>query len=446
MLVRLIVGNFLSFKENTEFNMLTGNFKIHKHHVYKKKGIEIGRAAAIYGANGAGKSNLVRTIDFLDHIISIGSTDRLNIPKFKLDKSYSKKPSYIEIEFIESNTSYSYSITFDDNRIHKEGLYKTSVGKEDQLIFERTTDSKGINKINVNSNYKKTSRDKMLFEIYGNEILLPSDLFLIKFQGKKIKEIGDVLTWFQNKLRIVYPHSSYTTLPYNVDKIKEFQKFVALFLTHLDTGIHKLVVQTIPLKKYLGVDEEGKYDEIVSILSEDGTYVALDSDDDISVVALKENNRYVVKKIVSQHKGFDNELVEFKLYEESDGTKRLLDILPALFDVIFLGKIYIIDELDRSLHPYLLKKLIEVFMVMDKTEGQLIFTTHESNLLDLNMFRQDEIWFAEKNKMGETKLYPLSEFQPRYDLDIRKGYLNGRFGGIPFLGNLTDLNWAGNGE
>ncbi|MBK8043546.1 MAG: AAA family ATPase [Haliscomenobacter sp.] len=104
------------------------------------------------------------------------------------------------------------------------------------------------------------------------------------------------------------------------------------------------------------------------------------------------------------------------------------------------SSVFFIDEIDRSLHPSMTKALIAYFMSRE-TKGQLVFTTHESNVLDLEIFRQDEIWFTEKTKPGRPKCTPLSDYKPRYDLDIQKGYLAGRFGAIPFLGNLKDLNW-----
>jgi AAA15 family ATPase/GTPase len=108
---------------------------------------------------------------------------------------------------------------------------------------------------------------------------------------------------------------------------------------------------------------------------------------------------------------------------------------------LFENSVVVIDEIDQSIHPSLLKSLIRKIMNEERMNGQLIFTTHESNLLDLDIFRQDEIWFAEKKSTGETSLYSMSDFKPRYDLDVRKGYLNGRFSAIPFLGNLMDLKW-----
>jgi hypothetical protein len=156
-----------------------------------------------------------------------------------------------------------------------------------------------------------------------------------------------------------------------------------------------------------------------------------------------ESGKYLVKKVISFHQDSKGEKIKFEIEDESDGTQRLLDFIPA-FDLILRNDLtIIIDEIDHSLHPALLKVLIQKVMDDDTTQGQLIFTTHESNLLDFKIFRQDEIWFAEKDKTtGESSLYSLIDFKPRYDLDIRKGYLKGRFGAIPFMTNLVDLNWS----
>jgi AAA15 family ATPase/GTPase len=108
---------------------------------------------------------------------------------------------------------------------------------------------------------------------------------------------------------------------------------------------------------------------------------------------------------------------------------------------LILLKKYIVDEIERSIHPILIKELISKFSKEENTKGQLIFTSHESNLLDQDILRTDEIWFAEKNNRGETKLYSLSDFKEHSTIDIRKGYLQGRYGGIPFISNLQDLNW-----
>ena len=169
--------------------------------------------------------------------------------------------------------------------------------------------------------------------------------------------------------------------------------------------------------------------------------VIKDADSDHPAVALKEGEKIVVKRLIAVHEDHAGQVFSFEIKEESDGTQRVLDFAPALFDVIYEAKTLIIDEINQSIHPYLLKELVAKFVNDANTKGQLIFTTHESNLLDQEIFRQDEVWFAEKKPSGETAFYPLSDYDIRYDLDIRKGYLNGRFGAIPFLGNLKDLKW-----
>lgn len=158
----------------------------------------------------------------------------------------------------------------------------------------------------------------------------------------------------------------------------------------------------------------------------------------------KENDKYVVKRVVTS-RAVDNKEVLFEIKEESDGTQRLFDFIPMIDNLLKYDCTYVVDEFDRSLHPFLLQKLVRKIM-SSKTMGQLVFTTHEASLLDCKIFRADEIWFVEKDKEKQsTQLYTLSEFKPRYDLDIEKGYLNGRFGAIPFLSKLEDLNWENHG-
>ena len=224
---------------------------------------------------------------------------------------------------------------------------------------------------------------------------------------------------------------------------KNFKNFANSLLPTLDTGLFELDVEEVPFEVYFGEKEQRRAKELLSDLFDEDSrlIVRYDYDNENQIAITKEeDDSYLVYKLISRHKATDGKLKKFEIFNESDGTKRLLDFIPALEMLIDDPVTFVIDEIDRSIHPALLKKLIEQFLKTN-TKGQLIFTTHESNLLDLNLFRQDEIWFAEKDKTGSTRLYSLSEFKPRYDLDIQKGYLNGRFGAIPFLGNLEDLNW-----
>ena len=150
----------------------------------------------------------------------------------------------------------------------------------------------------------------------------------------------------------------------------------------------------------------------------------------------------VVKQLKTEHENKEGETIQFDLSEESDGSRRLIDYLPFLILTLAGDNTFIIDEIERSIHPLLIKEIVEKFSTDNTTKGQIIFTTHESNLLDQQIFRQDEIWFVEKDSSGSSDLYSLCEFKEHNTKDIRKGYLNGRYGSIPFLANLKDLNWG----
>jgi len=204
--------------------------------------------------------------------------------------------------------------------------------------------------------------------------------------------------------------------------------------------VTKIALETIDFDNYFGSEDAELKAEIIGELEEDDDIVL--TRENGNVLITKENNKIVVKKMMALHLAEDGQDISFEFENESDGTRRLLDFIPAFDGILQHDVTFIIDEIDQSLHPALLKALVHKIMTDEATKGQLIFTTHESNLLDLDIFRQDEIWFVEKDrKTGGSQLYSLSEFKPRYDLDIRKGYLKGRFGAIPFLASLEDLKW-----
>lgn len=274
----------------------------------------------------------------------------------------------------------------------------------------------------------------------GDNLLKNNELLLSKSESLKIDDITTTRNWIDNKLIVIYPHTKFAGLVQMLTTSEHFKHFANQLLATFDTGIQELGIEEVELDKFLGEDDESFKKELIEDLKELKNVVL--PTESGAVIVMQENERFVVKKVISYHKNILGQNIHFELSEESDGTQRLLDFIPA-FDVILDNDAtFIIDEIDHSLHPALLKTLIQKIMADETTKGQLIFTTHESNLLDMDLFRQDEIWFAEKDKKsGGTQLYSLSDFRPRYDLDIRKGYLKGRFGAIPFLANLEDLKW-----
>lgn len=440
MLIRFVVSNFLSFNEESEFNMIAGSFKTHKDHVYNAGKIDVLKAAVIYGANGAGKSNLIKAISFLkDTVTNGGIVQSVDTYKFKLNKANAKKPISFEIEFSLEKKIYSYGISLNHTDIVEEWLYESGITIDDKLIFERRLTDSGKTSIKMADKYVKTPKDVMLIELIQENLLKKNKLLLGLTEFLKIDEIISIRKWFVDNLKIIFPETKISgILPLLLNSVGLKRHYDQLLNT-FDTGIDQLGFAVIDFDEYkLPANEKMTKQEIENLLK---THPFLLNDSTNSVI-IPENGKLVVKSAITFHKDNMGKDTPFFISEESDGTKRLMDFIPAFYNLLQKDSTYVIDEIDRSLHPSLLCAMISKIMADQGTKGQLIFTSHESNLLDLNIFRQDEIWFVEKeHKTGDTKMYSLSEFKPRYDLNIRKGYLTGRFGAIPFLANLNDLNW-----
>ena len=440
MLIRFVVSNFLSFDEEQEFNMIAGNLKGHKEHVYHLPKLDILKASAIYGANGAGKSNLIKAIDYLSRIVKSGRVARpISEKKFKLNPPNREKTTHFEVEYYINGKTYAYGVTIGVlSEVIEEWLVETRPEKEDKLIFERKFENKKMT-IKAAERYRKTERQKLLIELLEENLLKANDLLVKEAASVKIPEIDILVEWFNN-LIILFPSSKFDPLVKHIAESDYFKNFCNTVLQTLDTGIQELDVLDQDFEKILKLFPGAERDEMIGKLSEGNEAVV--QVDGALIMMSKKNGDYIAKKLVARHTDIEGHPVDFDFSEESDGTVRLVDFVPAIINVINYPMVIIIDEIDQSLHPALLRALVTKIMNDDETKGQFIFTTHESSLLDLDIFRQDEIWFVEKNRRtASSQCYSLMTYKPRYDLDIQKGYLKGRFGAIPFLANLNDLNW-----
>jgi uncharacterized protein len=260
--------------------------------------------------------------------------------------------------------------------------------------------------------------------------------------------VKQVYNWF---ITYIVTINQSVSLGHLIVMYPAINEFVKNYIKKFNIGIDDFESLTYSFNEYFGENNTQLKNELKEKLKTEPfveleKHLGLADIKSKTTVATIENDNYVIKKLVIYHLDDKNNKIPFNPDEESDGTIRLWDLLPAIYWVLNTPCIVIIDEMENNIHPYLLKELIRKFSENKETKGQLIFTTHESNLLDQEIFRQDEIWFAEKNTEGATSLFPMSDFNVRYDLDIRKGYLNGRFGAIPFLSNFNDLNWKPNAE
>ncbi|HUW93665.1 MAG TPA: ATP-binding protein [Bacteroidales bacterium] len=441
MLVRFVVSNFLSFGEEKEFSMLSGSFKTHKHHVYTSGKVDVLKAAAIYGANGAGKSNLIKAINFLKEMVMRGGIDRsVDDKKFKLNSTNFDKPISFEIEFTIEKKIYSYGVSVNHSEIIEEWLYESGVTVDDKLIFERKLTKTGKTSIKMAQKYVRTKKEELLIELIEENLLQKNKLLLGLTEYLKIDEIVSVRNWFFEKLIVIFPDKKLSGILALLLTSPRLKQFFNKLLVSFDTGITEVESAEMDYDKFFNeANEKTNKKEVEELVRINKMLI---NDELSAVILMGKDGKLIVKNTISLHKNNVGDNVQFKLSEESDGTKRLLDLIPAFDNMLQRDFTYVIDEIDRSLHPSLVCMMVNKIMNDESTKGQLVFTTHESNLLDLDIFRQDEIWFVEKdNKTGSTQIYSLSEFKPRYDLDIRKGYLKGRFGAIPFLANLEDLNW-----
>jgi len=445
MLIRFIASNIFSFKEETEFNLLPSKLKRLSHHKYNKGGIEILKLSALYGANGSGKSNFIRSISMLKKMILEGTiSNSLMNQKFKLSESSLAEPIELAIEFFANNTIYYYSISINDGKVIDEYFSSNDENQQDEMIFHRR-DEGGKISISFFKEFENINENLTLKKVIETDLIKTNQLLfslLNTISNDAFIDIKVAYNWFKNGLNIIYPETKTVGLVVAIESNKEgFKEFANELMRSFNTGIDNLKVDVKSIEDFLGKDNQEKIDEIKAELKKEKIVVMTNAQGTEEIVIVDDRGKALVKRLLFEHKGAKNQNVEFSLAEESDGTRRLLEYLPDLNSIVKDSSTFIIDEIERSIHPLIIKELISKFSEDDSTKGQLIFSTHESNLLDQDILRTDEIWFTEKNVLGSTKLYSLSDFKEHSTIDIRKGYLNGRYGAIPFLGNLQDLNW-----
>lgn len=447
MLVRFTVSNFLSFKEPTEFNMLTGSPRRLMHHVYEPvKGLELLKMAAVYGANGAGKSNLVKAMVFMRNLVTHGWQSPKGM-QYQLESSREEKASTFEVEFVCEGSSYLYGFDLLSASISEEWLYRTQAGKPDEIVFHRYTQA-GKTQIKVANALINTPEQQLRFQLYEQEILKDTDTLLqvLAISKAPFEPAQAVHRWITKLWIVLFPHSQPLGLVWDLISNPDFFQFAKEMMCTFHTGISDIKIETQSLTDFFGHDDPALLQRMESDLAKaesvGKSFYIRNTIMGEEILIIRENGRSVVKRIIPLHRGQGDALVPFTISQESDGTRRLLDLIPAFFGAIQGPATIIIDEIEQTIHPVLLHELVSKFAMDPKTKGQLVFTTHEAHLLDQEYMRSDEFWFAEKNKHGATSLTPLSDFKDvRYDLDLRKGYLMGRFGAIPFTGDLRHFNW-----
>ncbi len=449
MLIRFVVENFFSFDGQKEFNAIPNTrLKTLCHHKYDINGFDILKTSSIYGANGSGKSNLVKSLKILQSLVTDEEIPfRTKDLQFKFNSNNDKRKQMFVIEFIQKKTAFYYAIELSGNIISTEELYLSGLGKKgDKLIFERKTNHDKITSIKFLEDFENDDKSQLLKAILLEEFVKPNEpilKILSKRKNEFLKNVKIAYQWFDKTLQIITPDSKPQALALQINRDDAFKKYAEATMCSFNIGITSLIPEKKDIKEFFGENDPGELKELIKqVDNSPNGMIGLRTERGNEIMLVKEDNDdIVVYALKIGHTGKKGRSALFDLEEESDGTVRLLDFIPAFQDLVTKARVFIIDEIERSIHPLLIKELVTKFSLDEKTKGQLIFTTHESNLLDQKIFRQDEIWFAEKDNNGSTDLYSLSDFKEHKTIDIRKGYLNGRYGSIPFLANLKDLNW-----
>jgi AAA15 family ATPase/GTPase len=425
-------GNFRSFKNINTLNLSSAKIKS-KHEDIDNKNVIKGKNAenvsflkskAIYGANASGKSNVIKAFVSFFRIIKDSVKDDTVlaiIDSFRLSTETENEPSFFQIIFWEKEVKYRYGFELDDEKIHAEWLYGKP-GKRELCYFIR--EDKEIIDLDK-TNFSEGDKLKTLLfddDAEGNEIFRDNSLFLSTLATFGFAKLSRQLIDSMTSTSIISGLGHPGMYNYAGESLKneDKKKYIIDFLKYGDIGIENL--------------------DAVEISSDD---LSGDLDDDVRKDIDKDKKK---KLLISSRKKYDknNEYVEnesflFSLHE-SEGTQKLFELSPFIYQALKEQKTIIIDEFDARFHPLLTKKILELFNAEENKGAQLIFTTHDTNLLSPDLLRRDQIEFVEKDKYGVSHLYSLVQFKGiRNNATFEKDYMQGRYGAIPFLGNFNKI-------
>ena len=427
MLIRFTVGNYGSLKDPQELSMTPGRTEGHPEHLNPGTAPVL-RAAAIHGANASGKSNLIRAMRSMRDLVVL---DR-KIPSdryFRPDDGMRDVPSYFETELRIGERVYSYGFEYliDRQEVVDEWLYILHEDADSDVVFQRT----GKHIVHTFD-----GDDRRRLDVYAEDAAEHSDRLLLNVMGRRARPgdgglsvFNDIYDWFGDRLRFIdtrYPFSPEVLV--SDGDFERLNDIISTFGTGINSiGYVRKEGMDEALPQYLIDDIRKTLDDgrrgNVTIGSNRYTSV---NDYRVSVV----DGRVVFDEIVYRHNG---DRVAYRPDEESDGTRRLYGLLASTF----MGdgdNTYVIDELDTSLHPQLTFRFVRMFLESGLSGGsQIVFSTHESSLMDFRLLRRDEVWFIEKDGEGASKVYSLEDFNERNDRRIEKAYREGGYGGVPIF-------------
>ena len=426
MLIELKVGNFLSFKDVVTLSMVAAADKEHRetNTIPVNDKLSLLKSAAIYGANASGKTNLIRAVSFMRGFVLTSSkessTDEIPVEKFRLSTETGDAPSIFEVTFLIDGVRYRSGFQADKKKVHHEWLFYVPTTRE-ATLFTREN-----NKIKIGTSFKEGRGLE--------EKTRPNALFLSVVDQFNGETAGKILKWFRD-IFIISGISESKQEVLTVSKLEEedYKNFTLKFLKIADLAIKEIRKTIIPLSKETpSVIMPGRIKFFIPGKKTGGVELQI--------------------KTIHQKYDRDNQPVSeenFDLFlDESAGTQALFAFSAPIYDALHNGKVLFIDELTSKLHPLLTRTLIEVFHRYNpaesgnsdtKRKGQLIFAGHDTNILSNQFFRRDQVWFTQKDEYGATDLYSLEEYRVRKGASFSKDYIMGKYGAIPFIGDIESL-------
>jgi uncharacterized protein len=419
MIIRFSVENFRSIKERQELTLVASTLKDSLNSLIPLKQVphHLVPVAAIYGANASGKTNIIRALQFVSQAVAFSHSSwepHRGVPRspFALDNS-DTTPSTFEIEFLLSGVRYRYGFSVDSRVVMKEWLYAYPKGKQQQWF------SRIEGPIRTFSFGRNLSSEKNR-AIEG--LTRSNSLYISAAAQNNHEMLSPIYNFLVNDLRFVFGKGP----PTETASMCSDDKYREIFLRYIqaaDLGIAGLRTEQIEWDDDL---KEAMSTFLMAITDKMATDKAANK------LEIKMPN---LTKPLFRHRAKGESLPEFGVENESAGTMAYFSLLGSIVKTLEIGGVLCIDDLDSGLHPLLVLDLIRNFTGQERNPlgAQLIFNTHNTNVLESPLLRRDQIWFTEKDSSGATHLYPLTDFTPRRNENLKRGYLQGRYGAIPFL-------------
>lgn len=449
MLLRLVISNFLSFDSKVEFSMLATKENRHAHRLASTPACsgKLLQAAAIWGGNASGKSNFCKVFDFAQWLVVEGTRADAPISRrpFRLRKTASDEPSRFEFELLvvvdggeEKVFRYSFAVT--GKAVIEERLAEVRPHSE-KLYFERVFKDGPEHEFNLEWwNRKGVDPEAKLLARLVTKGTKPNQLFLHEAMDRNLTILAPVYRWFRDQLVVLQPDDDFLSLAIEEPGRADLRSFTANLLHRMGTGVVGVEAVEGPAST-IGMPQQVQ-DSMLKSMPEGHEGIILRSPNGNRFSVFRKDGELKSSRIVTIRHSQDGKEIPFELSEESDGTRRLFDLAPALHDVnnnTELRRVYVVDEIDRSMHTLMTRAVLEEYLATCSPDRrcQMIATTHDVLVMDQDLFRRDEMWFINiEDKSGETFMESLSDYQARHDKDVRKAYLAGKFSGIPHISQV----------